>query len=81
MASRAVVSEPSERRRIAFLNRPGTIRNDKKATRAAADATRRADKAKKEAKIAEGFAVHVKAEKKRTHRAAGMETKAKKSKH
>ena len=81
VANRAVVADPAERKRLAFLNTLGTIRNEKKAVRKEADGKRREKKAKERAKIKEGFALHAKAEKKRTHRTAGLEQRAKKAKH
>ena len=72
----AVVMEPRERKRIAFLNTLGTIRNDKKAKRKASRAEKKEEKAKKRAKVEEHFAGSKAAEAKKRHRAAGLELKA-----
>ena len=72
----AVVLEPAERKRIAFLNSLGTIRNDKKAKRKAKNLEKREEKAKKAAKVDEYFSEHKKAAAKKVHRAAGLEQRA-----
>jgi ribosome biogenesis protein BMS1 len=77
LVKRAAVLEPSERKRVAFLNTLGTIRNDKKATRVASDARRSVEKAAKKRKLDETFELHTKAAKKSKHRKAGLELKAK----
>jgi ribosome biogenesis protein BMS1 len=82
LKQRAVVSEPEEKKRLAFLATLGTIRNDKIATRKISDSKRQAKKAATQAKIAESFALNEKATKKKKYRAEGLEERArKKSKH
>ena len=57
MLSRAVVMGPSERKRLAFLNSLGAIRNEKKAARAESDKARRAEKAKARERLEGVFAL------------------------
>jgi ribosome biogenesis protein BMS1 len=82
VANRGVVADPRERKRLAFLNTLGTIRNEKKAVRKEGDAKRRVQKAKDKAHIKEIFSLHTDAAKKKHHRTAGLEQRAaKKAKH
>jgi ribosome biogenesis protein BMS1 len=81
LKQRAVVMDPSERKRLAFLNSLGAIRNEKKAARAESDKARRAEKAKARERLEGVFSLSKKAESKKHHRAAGMEQKAKRAKH
>ena len=81
LKQRAVVLEPSERRRLAFLNSLGAIRNEKKAVRLESDKKRRSEKAKAKERLEGVFALSKAAEKKKHHRSAGMEQKAKRAKH
>lgn len=77
LANRAVALEPSERKRLAFLNTLGTIRNEKKAVRKVADNKRREEKVKQKRKIEETFALSQKATKKKEYRTKGLEVRAK----
>jgi len=80
LANRAVALEPFERKRLAFLNTLGTIRNDKKAVRKVADTKRRDEKAKQKRKIDEMFELSTKADKKKEYRQKGLDHRAKISK-
>ncbi|KAG5175472.1 ribosome biogenesis protein BMS1 [Tribonema minus] len=80
LKSRAVVLEPQERKKAALMAALGTIRNEKVAIRRAANARRRAEHEKKQAKVVEAFADVKAAERKRKFRDMGQKEAARAAK-
>ena len=80
ISKRAVILEPEERRKVAFLSALNAIRNEKRKIRKATNEVKRAERTKKIAATDEALAVARKANKKRQYRAEGKQEKQREAK-
>ena len=80
ISKRAVILEPEERRKVAFLSALNAIRNEKKKIRKATNDEKRAERAKKMAAKDEALLAARKANKKRQYRAEGKQEKHREAK-
>jgi len=79
LSKRAVVMEPEERKRTALLQALNTIRNEKVQKRKEANAKRKEEYEKKQAKVDEFFDPYKKQQKRQLYRAKGKEQARKKA--
>ena len=80
ISKRAVIMEPEERKKAAFISALNTIRNEKKKIRKAKNEERRLAKARQNAPKEEALAAIRKANKKRQYRAEGRREKQREAK-
>ena len=80
VSKRAVIMEPEERRKVAFIDALNSLRNEKKKIRKAKRDEKRLEKSKEQAKVSEVLDAARKASKKRQYRAEGKVEKAREAK-